>query len=119
MLRSQGVEGLQNQIRLKVKLAKKFEELVLSGPRLKLFCKTIFGLVCFGVAKDKEGREYSLEEANAESKRIVEQINKERKFHVIGCTVLKAYFVRVVVSSHLTKNAHLEAFLKRFCELFN
>ena len=120
MIRSQGVEGLQNQIRLKVKLAKKFEELVLSEPRLKLFCKTIFGLVCFGVAKDKEGRELSLEEANTESKRIVEQINKEGKFHVIGSTVLsKVYFVRVVVSSHLTEFVHLEAFFKRFCELLD
>ncbi len=72
LIRSQGLEGLRSQIRIKVELAKKFETLVQSEPQLQVFCKTTFGLVCFIVVKDKEGKEYTLDEANAEGKRVVE-----------------------------------------------
>ena len=119
LIRSQGVEGFRSQIRTKVDLAKKFEALVLSEPRIKLFCKTTFGLVCFRIVKDKEGKEYTLDESNAEGKRIVDEINKEGKFHVVGSTINKTYFVRVAICSHITEYPHLEAFFKRFCELLN
>jgi glutamate/tyrosine decarboxylase-like PLP-dependent enzyme len=119
LIRSQGIEGLQSQIRTKVELAKKLEALVLGEPRLQLVCKTIFGLVCFRVVKGKDEKEYTLDEANAQGKRVVEEINKEGKFHVVGATIQKTFFVRVTVASHLTEYGHLEAFLKQFCRLLD
>lgn len=90
-LRSYGVEGLQHYIREHVRLAKIFEQLILSDSRFEILAKVTMGLVCF-----------RLKGANNLSQNLLFLLNDSGKIHMVPAVLDEKYVIRFCVNA---KNA--------------
>ncbi|BFZ20278.1 hypothetical protein BsWGS_23317 [Bradybaena similaris] len=86
VLRMFGVDGLQQQIRKDVCLAKIFEALVGSDARFEIVRKVTLGLVCF-----------RLKGENSITESLHKKINDDRRIHLVPSMVKDIYFLRFAI----------------------
>ncbi|XP_002068893.3 histidine decarboxylase isoform X1 [Drosophila willistoni] len=92
VLRNYGIKGLQRHIREGVRLAQKFEALVLADHRFELPAKRHLGLVCFRIRGDNELTE-----------RLLKRLNHRGKLHCIPSSLKGQYVIRfTITSTHTT-----------------
>ncbi|CAG5136399.1 unnamed protein product [Candidula unifasciata] len=94
VLRMFGTEGLQQQIRKDVSLAKQFESLVRSDPRFEIFGAVTLGLVCF-----------RLKGPNSTNEALNKRINDDRRIHLVPSKVKGTYFLRFAVCASSTQSS--------------
>ncbi|BFZ05796.1 hypothetical protein BsWGS_08835 [Bradybaena similaris] len=94
VLRMFGTEGLQQQIRKDVSLAKQFESLVRSDPRFEIFGTVTLGLVCF-----------RLQGPNSTNEILNKRVNEDRRIHIIASKVKGVYFLRFAVCAASTQSS--------------
>ena len=86
-LRSYGVEGLQKYIREHVRLAKVFEQCILSDPRFEIVGHVTMGLVCF-----------RLKGPNSLSQSLLYLLNDSGRIHMIPSMIDGKYAIRFCVN---------------------
>ncbi|XP_037948641.1 histidine decarboxylase-like [Teleopsis dalmanni] len=92
VLRSFGIKGLQRHIREGVRLAQKFEALVLADHRFEIPAKRYLGLVVFRIKGDNEITE-----------RLLKRLNHRGFLHCIPSSLKGKYVIRfTVTSTHTT-----------------
>ncbi|XP_033247236.1 histidine decarboxylase isoform X2 [Drosophila miranda] len=92
VLRSFGIKGLQRHIREGVRLAQKFEALVLADHRFELPAKRHLGLVVFRIRGDNELTE-----------KLLKRLNHRGKLHCIPSSLKGQYVIRfTITSTHTT-----------------
>ncbi|KPU75972.1 uncharacterized protein Dana_GF12784, isoform B [Drosophila ananassae] len=92
VLRSYGIKGLQRHIREGVRLAQKFEALVLADHRFELPAKRHLGLVVFRIRGDNEITE-----------KLLKRLNHRGNLHCIPSSLKGQYVIRfTVTSTHTT-----------------
>lgn len=83
VLRTYGISGLQEYIRHHIRLAKKFEQLVLKDKRFEVCNEVKLGLVCFRlVGSDKL------------NEKLLSIINASGKLHMVPASVNERYVIR-------------------------
>ncbi|EDW61660.1 aromatic-L-amino-acid decarboxylase [Drosophila virilis] len=83
VLRSYGISGLQHYIRHHIKLAKRFEELVLKDKRFEICNQVKLGLVCF-----------RLKGSDKLNEKLLSTINESGKLHMVPASVNDRYIIR-------------------------
>ncbi|XP_020815578.1 tyrosine decarboxylase [Drosophila serrata] len=83
VLRSYGISGLQHYIRHHIKLAKRFEELVLKDKRFEICNQVKLGLVCF-----------RLKGSDKLNEKLLSIINESGKLHMVPASVNDRYIIR-------------------------
>ncbi|XP_030387199.1 aromatic-L-amino-acid decarboxylase [Scaptodrosophila lebanonensis] len=83
VLRSYGISGLQHYIRHHIKLAKRFEELVLKDKRFEICNQVKLGLVCF-----------RLKGSDKLNEKFLSTINESGKLHMVPASVNERYIIR-------------------------
>ncbi|KAH8370147.1 hypothetical protein KR093_002345 [Drosophila rubida] len=83
VLRSYGISGLQHYIRHHIKLAKRFEELVLKDKRFEICNQVKLGLVCF-----------RLKGGDKLNEKLLSAINESGKLHMVPASVNERYIIR-------------------------
>ncbi|KAK7089752.1 hypothetical protein V1264_024951 [Littorina saxatilis] len=91
VLRSFGVEGLQNHIRKGVELSKMFERFVRKDPRFEIPAERILGLVVFRLKGDNELTEL-----------LLKRLNKQGRVHMVPASLKGYYIIRFTVTSQYT-----------------
>ncbi|KAH8400754.1 hypothetical protein KR009_000784, partial [Drosophila setifemur] len=92
VLRSFGIKGLQRHIREGVRLAQKFEALVLADHRFELPAKRHLGLVVFRIRGDNEITE-----------KLLKRLNHRGNLHCIPSSLKGQYVIRfTITSTHTT-----------------
>ncbi|XP_032570910.1 histidine decarboxylase isoform X2 [Drosophila sechellia] len=92
VLRSYGIKGLQRHIREGVRLAQKFEALVLADHRFELPAKRHLGLVVFRIRGDNEITE-----------KLLKRLNHRGNLHCIPSSLKGQYVIRfTITSTHTT-----------------
>ncbi|XP_077563056.1 histidine decarboxylase [Haemaphysalis longicornis] len=88
VLRSYGVEGLQDHIRRGIHMAEIFERLVLADKRFEIPAKRHLGVVVF-----------RLKGPNAATEKLLKRINTSGKVHCVPAAFKGKYVIRYVVTS--------------------
>ncbi|XP_059179396.1 aromatic-L-amino-acid decarboxylase-like isoform X2 [Physella acuta] len=83
VIRTYGLEGLQKRIREHCRLAKEFEEKILSDNRFVLLGDVTMGLVCF-----------RLRGPNTLTQRLLKTINDSGKLHMVPALLNEHYIIR-------------------------
>ncbi|XP_018787163.1 PREDICTED: alpha-methyldopa hypersensitive protein-like [Bactrocera latifrons] len=84
--RTLGAEGLREYIRLRIRLAERFEQYVLADSRFELFAKRSMGLVCFRV---KDSNDLSTE--------LLKRLTDHKKIYMVQAIFQGKTFLRFVV----------------------
>ncbi|KAK1258180.1 Tyrosine/DOPA decarboxylase 2 [Acorus gramineus] len=112
VLRSHGVTNLRNYLRTHVKLAKRFESMVVADGRFEVVVPRTFAMVCFrlkvvggGVKKIKGSEEW----ANEINRRLLEGINSTGRIYMTHAVVGGVYLIRFAVGATLTEERHVDA----------
>ncbi|XP_020277800.1 aromatic-L-amino-acid decarboxylase-like [Pseudomyrmex gracilis] len=92
VFRIYGQEGLQNHIRQQIKLAKLFEEYVLSDARFEVVTKAFMALVCFRVKGD-----------DSLTKKLFDRLQARKRIYVVASTYQDKYVIRFVICSRLCR----------------
>ncbi|CAH2010557.1 unnamed protein product [Acanthoscelides obtectus] len=92
-----GISGLQNYIRHHIKLAKKFEELVLKDTRFEVCNEVKLGLVCF-----------RLKGTDQLNKQLLLNINESGRLHMVPAQVNEKYIIRFSVNDVNAKEADID-----------
>ncbi|PON66963.1 Aromatic-L-amino-acid decarboxylase [Trema orientale] len=106
VLRSYGVENLQNHIRSDVRMAKKFEWLVRSDPRFEIIVPVRFALVCFRLNPYPEVESGDTELLN---RKLLDWVNSSGKIYMTHTIVGGVYMLRFAVGATLTEECHVIA----------
>ncbi|XP_026316269.1 histidine decarboxylase-like [Hyposmocoma kahamanoa] len=93
VLRTYGVAGLQKHIRESVRLAQKFEALVLADPRFEIPQPRNLGLVAFRLKGD-----------NTLTERLLKRLNGRGNLHAVPACFKGIYVIRFTVTSERTTN---------------
>ncbi len=91
VLRSFGIEGLQEHIRKGAKLGELFESLVLKDDRFEILAERHLGLVVFRLKGENEITE-----------QLLKQLNKDGRIHLVPAKVKNNYIIRFTVTSYYT-----------------
>lgn len=91
VLRSFGVRGLQKHIREGVRLAQKFEALVLADKRFEIPAARHLGMVVFRLVGENELTE-----------RLLKRMNSRGKVHCVPAALKNKYVIRFTVTSQYT-----------------
>ncbi|XP_037808178.1 histidine decarboxylase isoform X1 [Lucilia sericata] len=105
VLRSFGIKGLQRHIREGVRLAQKFEALVLADHRFEIPAKRHLGLVVFRIKGENEITE-----------RLLKRLNHRGNLHCIPSSLKGKYVIRFTVTSTRTS---VDDILKDWMEIKN
>jgi len=102
VVRSYGVEGLQEMVREHIRLAGLFKDFVEADRRFELLAPVDLGLVCFRL---RDGRdEAALNDLN---RRFLERINAAGPVFLTHTTLRGRYTVRFVVGQRTTEERHV------------
>jgi aromatic-L-amino-acid decarboxylase len=102
VVRSYGVEGLQEMVREHIRLAGLFKDFVEADGRFELLAPVDLGLVCFRL---RDGRdEAALNDLN---RRFLERINAAGPVFLTHTTLRGRYTVRFVVGQRTTEERHV------------
>ncbi|XP_075988290.1 histidine decarboxylase isoform X4 [Anticarsia gemmatalis] len=93
VLRNYGVVGIQKHIRESVRLAQKFEALVLADPRFEIPQPRNLGMVAFRLKGD-----------NALTERLLKRLNARGYIHAVPACFKGIYVIRFTVTSQRTTN---------------
>ncbi|XP_028177832.1 histidine decarboxylase isoform X3 [Ostrinia furnacalis] len=93
VLRNYGVAGLQKHIRESVRLAQKFEALVLADQRFEIPQQRNLGMVAFRLRGD-----------NALTERLLKKLNARGYIHAVPACFKGVYVIRFTVTSQRTTN---------------
>ena len=102
VIRSYGVEGLQEMIREHIRLAQKFKSWVEKEENFELLAPVPFSLVCFRLNDGRE--EEALNELNKE---LLARVNASDKFLLTHTSLRGKYTLRVVVGQRATQEHHV------------
>lgn len=106
VLRTYGVEGIQNHIRKQVSLAKYFQRKLHDSQLFEIYTSSM-GLVTFQV------KNYECDV----TKKLLETITAEKKIFMVPCKLKGKYLIRYVITSRLTEvhdvDADVEELVKR------
>ncbi|XP_015188295.1 PREDICTED: histidine decarboxylase [Polistes dominula] len=105
VIRNFGISGLQRHIREGVRLAQKFEALVLADPRFEIPATRHLGLVVFRLRGE-----------NNSTERLLKKINSRGRVHCVPAALHGKYVIRFSVTSTNTTN---EDILKDWAEIRN
>ncbi len=107
VIRRYGVEGLKENIRNLVALARYFEQFVRSDSRFQIVGQVRSALVCLRYFDP----EMKLADLNALNKRLLENIEEDTSFgHVVSSNTCGNYFLRFVVNCHTALKEDVESF---------
>ncbi|XP_018787165.1 PREDICTED: alpha-methyldopa hypersensitive protein-like [Bactrocera latifrons] len=95
--RTLGAEGLREHIRLRIRLAERFEQYVLTDSRFELFAKRAMGLVCFRV---KDSNELSTE--------LLKRLTDHKKIYMVQAIFQGKTFLRFVVCGMEPKECDID-----------
>ena len=110
MIRSHGIEGLQNHIRSGVKLGELFESYIKEDKRFEMVTKREVSLICFRAIKYANNENIHPEKLNEVNKTLYEKVNNSGEFLIVGTEANKIYFLRFVAGNPNTELKHVEAF---------
>jgi aromatic-L-amino-acid decarboxylase len=103
VIRSYGVEGLQEIVRGHIRLARMFKGWVEEHETFELMAPVPLSLVCFRL---NDGRD---EEAlNDLNRRLLESLNRTGKIFLTHTTLRGKYVLRMVIASRTTKEDHVK-----------
>lgn len=105
VIRNYGITGLQKHIREGVRLAQKFEALVLADPRFEIPATRHLGLVVFRLRGD-----------NSWTERLLKKMNSRGHVHCVPAALHGKYVIRFTVTSTNTTN---EDILRDWAEIRN
>lgn len=91
VIRSFGVEGLQEHVREGVRLAKYFENLVRQDIRFEVPARRIMGLICF-----------RLKGQNVLTEILLKRLNSQGQIHMVPASLKGKYVIRFTVTSQKT-----------------
>ncbi|RUS75501.1 hypothetical protein EGW08_016735, partial [Elysia chlorotica] len=97
VLRTFGVERLQQHIRKGVRLAIQFEEFVQSDPRFEVTAPRHLGMVVFRLAGPNDLTE-----------QLLKRLNKQGKVHMVPASLKGKYVIRFTVTSQFTTEADIK-----------
>ncbi len=103
VIRSYGVEGLQQMIREHLRLAKLFQRWVEADRRFELMAPVHFGLICFRLKKDGASEE-ELAKLNAA---LLEIVNATGRVYLTHTTLKGRYVIRMAIGQRTTKEEHI------------
>lgn len=102
VIRSYGVEGLQNMVREHIRLAQLFKGWVEEHESFELMAPVSVSLVCFRL---NDGRpEQALNDLN---KKLLERINSSGKVFLTHTTLRGKYTIRLVIGQRTTEERHV------------
>ncbi|KAK9066157.1 hypothetical protein SSX86_013478 [Deinandra increscens subsp. villosa] len=101
ILRSYGVENLQNHIRTDIRMAITFERLVSSDVKFEIVVPRRFSLVCFRL---KQLNGFDTESMN---RKLLERVNSTGRVYLTHTVVGGIYMLRFVVGATLTEEWHV------------
>ncbi|XP_076391930.1 histidine decarboxylase isoform X1 [Megachile rotundata] len=105
VIRNYGITGLQKHIREGVRLAQKFEALVLADPRFEIPATRHLGLVVFRLRGE-----------NTLTERLLKKMNSRGRVHCVPAALHGKYVIRFTVTSTNTTN---EDILRDWAEIRN
>ncbi|XP_076751093.1 histidine decarboxylase [Xylocopa sonorina] len=105
VIRNYGITGLQKHIREGVRLAQKFEALVLADPRFEIPASRHLGLVVFRLRGE-----------NSLTERLLKKMNTRGRVHCVPAALHGKYVIRFTVTSTNTTN---EDILRDWAEIRN
>lgn len=108
VIRNYGVSGLQSYIREHCRLAKLFEELVLSDKRFEVCNKVKLGLVCF--------RLRGTDELN---QKLLSTINASGRLHMVPASVNENYVIRFCVCAQNATEDDIDYAWKTIAKIAN
>jgi len=112
VLRSYGVEGLQNMVREHIRLAQTLKQWIEDDPRFEVMAPVDFSLVCFR-CNPKSMSEQQLDELN---RRLLESVNQTGKT-LLTHTMLKGrYVIRFCIAQRTTREEHVRRVWKLITE---
>ncbi len=112
VLRSYGVEGLQNMVREHIRLAQNLKIWIEEDERFEIMAPVDFSLVCFRL-NPKNLSEKELTELN---KKLLDIVNKTGKTFLTHTTLKGRYVIRFCIAQRTTKEEHVERIWKLIVE---
>nr|CAH7725483.1 unnamed protein product [Callosobruchus chinensis] len=97
VFRRLGISGLQNYIRHHIKLAQRFEELVIKDKRFEVCNEVKLGLVCF-----------RLRGTDQLNKQLLLNINESGRLHMVPAQINEKYIIRFCVTDVNAKEADID-----------
>jgi aromatic-L-amino-acid decarboxylase len=111
VIRSLGVEGLQEKVRQHIKMAEEFAEWISEDPRFELVVPVSLNLVCFRYnPKDKE---YSEEELERINRTLLDDLNRSGKLFLTHTKLKGKYTLRFCIAQTNTEPRHVEQAWRR------
>jgi len=108
VLRSYGLEGLQNMIREHIRLAQMLKQWIKDDPRFELMAPVDFSLVCFR-CNPKNVSDQQLDGLN---RRLLESVNKTGKTLLTHTTLKGRYVIRFCIAQRTTREEHVRRIWK-------
>jgi aromatic-L-amino-acid decarboxylase len=112
VLRSYGVEGLQNMVREHIRLAQTLKQWIEDDPRFELMAPADFSLVCFRCNPQKMS-DQQLDELNM---RLLESVNQTGKTLLSHTTLKGKYVIRFCIAQRTTREEHVGRIWKLITE---
>jgi aromatic-L-amino-acid decarboxylase len=103
VIRSYGVEGLQNVVREHIRLAGMVKNWVEQDERFELMAPVPVSLVCFRL---NDGRDE--DQLNELNKEFLERLNQTGKLLLTQTSLREKYVVRMSIAARLTKEKHVQ-----------
>jgi aromatic-L-amino-acid/L-tryptophan decarboxylase len=103
VIRSYGVEGLQQMIRKHLRLAELFQQLVEADERFELMAPVNFGLICFRLKKEGES-EIEIARINAV---LLERVNSTGRVYLTHTVLKGRYTIRMAIGQRTTAERHV------------
>lgn len=107
VMRTYGIEKLQEYIRGQIQLAVKFEETLRLNAKFEIVTPTIMALVCFRL-KDK---------TNDENKRLLEEINSRGRIHMVPTQLNGKFVIRFAICSRFTTGDDVDFAINEIVEV--
>jgi aromatic-L-amino-acid decarboxylase len=102
VIRSYGVEGLQNVLRSHIKLGEMFESFVASNTDFEIVTPRNLNIICFRYKNCKE------EEIDAFNQKLLDKINQSGKVFLSHTLIHKKYVIRFVCGQTNVEKRHIE-----------
>ena len=112
VLRSYGVEGLQNMVREHIQLAQVLKQWIEDDNHFELMAPVDFSLVCFRL-KQKNMSENEVNELN---RQLLESVNQTSRTLLTHTTLKGKYVIRFCIGQRTTKEEHVRSIWKLITE---
>ncbi|KAE8688022.1 Tyrosine/DOPA decarboxylase 3 [Hibiscus syriacus] len=111
VLRSYGVANLRNFLRSHVKMAKRFEELVITDDRFEVVVPRYFAMVCFRVSPSalpfRNDDDNDNMRANEFNRKLLETVNGAGRIYATHAQVDGIYMIRFAIGASVTEDKHV------------